>query len=72
MASFLTRGLALPIPTDFEPFTDVPDGPHSDAIAALAAAGVTGGCSADGTRFCPDAPVTRAQMATFLRNALDG
>jgi hypothetical protein len=73
MASFLTRGLQLPVPTDAAPFVDVPAGaPHAEAIAALAAAGVTGGCSADGPRFCPDAPVTRAQMATFLRNALDG
>jgi hypothetical protein len=73
MASFLTRGLDLAVPTDPTPFLDVPeDAPHADAVAALAAAGVTGGCSADGTRFCPDAPVTRAQMATFLRNALDG
>jgi hypothetical protein len=72
MASFLTRGLHLEVPAHPTRFLDVPDGaPHAGAIAALAAAGVTGGCSADGTRFCPDAPVTRAQMATFLRNALD-
>jgi hypothetical protein len=72
MASFLARGMALPTPQVAPRFVDVPAGaPHADAIAALHAAGVTGGCSADGTRFCPEAPVTRAQMATFLRNALD-
>jgi hypothetical protein len=72
MASFLTRGLDLAVPTAPSRYLDVPAGaPHADAIAALAAAGVTGGCSTDGSRFCPDAPVTRAQMATFLRNALD-
>jgi hypothetical protein len=73
MASFLTRGLDLPTPSDPTRFVDVPEGaPHADAVAALAAAGVTGGCSKDGTLFCPTAPVTRAQMATFLRNALAG
>jgi len=34
----------------------------------LAASGVTAGCG--GGNFCPDAPVTRAQMATFLSRAL--
>jgi hypothetical protein len=73
MASFLTRALDLPMPADPVRFVDVPEGgAHADAVAALAAAGVTGGCSKDGTRFCPTASVTRAQMATFLRNALAG
>ena len=67
MATFLTRAL------DLDPgagtFDDVPDGAtHADGIAAVAAAGITTGC-ADG-RFCPDQPVTRAQMATFLTRAL--
>jgi hypothetical protein len=31
----------------------------------LAAAGVVNGCG-DGARYCPDEPVTRARMATYL------
>ena len=37
-------------------------------IEALAASGITGGCSA-GT-YCPDSPVSRRQMAIFLAKAL--
>lgn len=46
-------------------FTDTPGTAHEAAINWLAEAGVTSGCS-DGA-FCPDAPVTRGQMASFLR-----
>jgi hypothetical protein len=37
-------------------------------IEALAASGITGGCG--GGNFCPDAPLTRGQMAVFLAKAL--
>jgi S-layer family protein len=37
-------------------------------IQALAAAGITGGCSAGS--YCPNAPVTRGEMAVFLATAL--
>ena len=37
-------------------------------IEALAASGITGGCG--GGNFCPDSPLTRAQMAAFLAKAL--
>jgi hypothetical protein len=37
-------------------------------IEALKASGITGGCAAGS--FCPDAPVTRGQMAVFLATAL--
>jgi hypothetical protein len=37
-------------------------------VEALAASGVTGGCGAGS--FCPDAPLTRGQMAVFLSAAL--
>jgi hypothetical protein len=47
-------------------FTDVSeDNVHSDAIHWLAESGITVGCTP--TEFCPSAPVTRAQMATFLK-----
>jgi S-layer family protein len=37
-------------------------------VEALAAAGITGGCGPNS--FCPDAPLTRGQMAVFLSTAL--
>jgi hypothetical protein len=37
-------------------------------VEALAAAGITGGCSAGS--YCPNDPVTRGQMAVFLATAL--
>ena len=50
-------------------FTDVPVGhPQHRFVEALAAAGITGGCG--NGNYCPDAPVTRGQMAVFLTVAL--
>ncbi|MGH9380978.1 MAG: S-layer homology domain-containing protein [Thermoanaerobaculia bacterium] len=37
-------------------------------IEALAASGITGGCG--GNNYCPNAPLTRGQMAAFLAKAL--
>ncbi len=37
-------------------------------VEALAAAGITGGCSAGA--YCPDSPLTRGQMAVFISTAL--
>ena len=42
--------------------------PHVERLADLE---VTTGCAADPLRFCPDDPVTRAQMASFLARAFD-
>jgi hypothetical protein len=48
---------------------DVPTShPFFRFVEALAAAGVTGGCGVGS--FCPDAAVTRGQMAVFLSAAL--
>jgi hypothetical protein len=66
MAAFLNRALDLP-PASGSPFTDSA-GAFFDDINRLAAAGITQGCATN--RFCPDDPVTRAQMATFLTRAL--
>lgn len=53
-------------------FVDVdPDSVHAEAIDAVFAAGITRGCAGGPPRFCPDDPVTRAQMASFLARALD-
>jgi len=38
----------------------------ADWIEELYTLGVTGGCQASPLAYCPDAPVTRAQMAAFL------
>ena len=51
-------------------FTDVPPNYWSAAwIKQLAAEGITGGCG--GGNYCPEAPVTRAQMAVFLVKTFD-
>ena len=67
MASLLDR--ALDLPAGDAQFGDVPAGhPHASGIAALAAAGITNGCTPGS--FCPDATVNRGQMASFLVRAL--
>ena len=71
MATFLTRALGLESPPQPAGFADVdPDGVHAPSIKALHAAGITTGCG-DGTNYCPNRPVTRAQMAAFLHRARD-
>lgn len=67
MASFLVRAMELnPQPTG--PFTDITNSIHAPNINALAAAGITAGCSTNA--YCPDQVVSREQMATFLTRAL--
>jgi hypothetical protein len=52
-------------------FNDVPTNhPFFQFIEALKASGITSGCNADPPLFCPDAPLTRGQMAVFLAKAL--
>ena len=50
-------------------FGDVPTG-HAQFqfVEALVASGITVGCG--GGKYCPDAAVTRRQMAKFLAKAL--
>ncbi|MGH8912737.1 MAG: S-layer homology domain-containing protein [Acidimicrobiia bacterium] len=67
MATFLTRALNLDN-AGSAGFEDIGSTEHAAAINALAAAGITKGCSPVG--FCPNAEVTRAQMASFLIRAL--
>ncbi len=70
MAVFLLRGIhgssyVPPAVGDSTGFADVPTNhPVAAWIKQLAAEGITGGCS--GGNYCPDATVTRAQMAVFL------
>lgn len=66
MATFLYRALDLqPAGSDY--FIDDDNNPHETAINAIAELGVTLGCG--GERFCPNDPVMRAQMASFLDRA---
>lgn len=69
MAAFLTRALGL-VNRAPNPFVDDDDSPFQADIEKMAAAGITVGCNPpDFDRFCPDRPVTRAQMAAFLVRA---
>ena len=76
MAVFLERGIHG---SDYNPpaagsstgFGDVPPTHWAAAwIKQLAAEGITGGCGAGA--YCPEAPVTRAQMAVFLLRSRHG
>jgi hypothetical protein len=50
-------------------FNDVPvSDPAFQFVEALVASGITAGCGSG--NFCPDAPLTRRQMAVFLAKAL--
>jgi len=67
MAAFLVRALSLPgTATDY--FTDDDGITFEDDINRLAASGITKGCGP--TTYCPDATITREQMAAFLDRAL--
>ncbi len=72
MAAFLVRAFGY---TDTDPtdrFTDDDTSIFEADIEALAAAGVTVGCNPPtNDLFCPQDPVLRSQMATFLGRALD-
>lgn len=70
IATFLSRALKLE-PADGDQFSDVSAGhQHRGAIYAIAELGLTQGCD-DGTRFCPNDPITRESMAVFLARALE-
>jgi len=50
-------------------FNDVPTSdPGFQFIEALVSSGITAGCG--NGNYCPDAPLTRRQMAVFLSKAL--
>ncbi|MDJ0498905.1 MAG: S-layer homology domain-containing protein [Acidimicrobiia bacterium] len=71
MAAFLVRALGLTDDGGGNTFIDDDDSIFQDEIAKLAAAGITTGCNPpDNDMFCPSKPVTREQMAAFLRRAL--
>ena len=72
MAVWLARvlGGAAPDREPATPFADVQNSPWWAAhVARLAQLGITKGCSHQPPRYCPDDPVTRGQMASFLVRA---
>jgi hypothetical protein len=73
MAVFLLRarhGATYNPPAPTGMFTDVPTSqPFAAWIEQLAREGITSGCGA--TTYCPDAAVTRGQMAVFLVRAFN-
>ena len=67
MAAFIVRARGLTATSGIS-FTDVPAShPFALSINRLATAGITSGCG--NGRFCPEDPVTRAQMAAFIVRA---
>ncbi len=70
LKSKLGRAYAPPAATGTM-FADVPPGAFAAAwIEDLAESGISAGCG--GANFCPNATVTRAQMAVFLLKAKHG
>jgi hypothetical protein len=71
MAVFMLRAIdaSCPAPSgDLPVFLDVPEGSFAkEFIECFADLGISSGCG--GGNFCPDDPVTRAQMAVFLVRA---
>ena len=54
-------------------FDDVPPkDPNFDAVNLLRQASITAGCGSSPPRFCPDADVTRGQLAVFLVRSIAG
>ena len=70
MASFLVRAFDLDAAAPAG-FADTAGNTHEPDIDALAAVEITVGCDTDPLRYCPNDPVTKGQMATFLVRALD-
>lgn len=68
MAKILVRALGLPA-ADHDYFTDDDGSIYEDAINSIAAVGVTNGCGVG--LYCPNAVMSRAQVAAFITRALD-
>lgn len=67
LISVLHRLNGSPMPTDSNPFSDVPQNQwYTDAVIWAASNGLTAGISK--TEFAPNASLTREQMVTFFYN----
>jgi ELWxxDGT repeat protein len=76
-AALLVRALHgsnfVPPPATGIRFQDVPAGFWAaSAIEQIAADGLTAGCNASPPLYCPDAPLTRAEIAIFLLRSRHG
>jgi hypothetical protein len=73
MAAFLVRAFAYTDDGGGDHFSDDDGSIFEGAIDRLFTAGVTQGCVAFqmSDRFCPKDPVTRGQLAAFLKRAID-
>ncbi len=70
MAAFLVRAFALPDLGADDLFADDNGSVFEESIDRLGATGVSKGCNPpDNDRFCPNAYVTRQQMAAFISRA---
>ena len=69
-AAVLAALLAVPVAVSANhDFSDVPtSNTYHTSISRLVGAGITGGCG--GGKYCPNAAVTRGQMAAFLNRGL--
>jgi len=76
MAGFIERavhGALTPPPVYLGEFEDVLAGSfNANYIQGLVDDAITAGCSVVPPLYCPDVPVTRAQMAVFVWKALNG
>jgi hypothetical protein len=76
MAGFIERavhGALTPPPVYLNGFEDVFAGSfNANYIQGLVDDEITAGCSVVPSLYCPDVPVTRAQMAVFVWKALNG
>lgn len=69
MAAFLSRALGLPA-AGKDYFTDDNNSIFESDINKVAEAGITLGCNPpSNTRYCPNGPVRRDEMATFMARA---
>ena len=69
LGAVVLSAIAVPTALASHQFADVPPtSPHHEDISAILGPGITGGCAPG--LYCPDAPVRRDQMATFLRRGL--
>ena len=69
MAAFLVRALGLTDDGGKDWFSDDDGSVFEGDINRLAQAGITKGCNAAGTKFCPGDAVSRGEMAAFLVRA---
>ncbi len=71
---FARHGSSYTVPPCVGIFADVPceTTPNADYIEAFYNEGITAGCAVNPLRYCPNDPVTRAQMAVFILKSWQG